>query len=386
MILSVSVYAQKKKAFSFEDAMKFRDLRSVVVSDNGNWVGYTSNPDRGDGDVFIHSLKDSAKYSIPRGQRLVFSNDENYAASIVLPKQIETENAKTAKDKPKNGLSLMRLKDGNKTDFENVNKFEFSNDSKWFDYLKNKNEDLKSEKMKKKIIGSELNLRHLNSGTEIKIDFVTEFVFDSLSKYLFYTVSSVDGKRDGIYARELNIEFAPELTIKSSENELYSNICWSNTTNILAYIVSTLTKDGKPNNGSLLIWNPMQPAKTQFALASGSTPKDWYIHHKNQLKWTFDGKKLFFGLKPVSEKDTLEKEKIKFTDSTFYNSDSILTKRDILVWHWNDPRISTNQVVWWNENKDRTFTAVYDRTTQKVTQLADLKILILQLERMTLLI
>ncbi len=374
LVSAVNLNAQKKKQFTFEDAMKFRDLRTVVMSDNGNWVAYTSNPDRGDGDVFIHSLKDTVKYSIPRGSRAVFTDNESYVASIVLPKQIESENAKTPKDKPKNGMTLLRLKDGNKVDFDNIAKFEFSNDSKWLAFLKNKNEDQKSEKMKKKILGSELNLRHISSGTDIKIDFVTEFVLDSSSKYLFYAISSLDGKRDGIYARELTQEFAPELLIKSTENEYYSNICWSNSQAQLAYIVSNLTKEGKPNNGSLFLWDPNQPAKTQFAMSSSATPKDWYIHYKNDLKWTSDGKKLYFGLKPISEKDTLDKEKIKFSDSTFYNSDSILSKRDIVVWHWNDQRIGTNQVVWWKENKDRTFATIYDRVTKKTFQLADLNL------------
>ena len=62
---------------------------------------------------------------------------------------------------------------------------------------------------------------------------------------------------------------------------------------------TSLRKDGRADNGSLMLWEEKSPEVTQFAVNESSVPKGMYIPSDNQLKWTEDGKKLFFGFKPV---------------------------------------------------------------------------------------
>jgi len=62
---------------------------------------------------------------------------------------------------------------------------------------------------------------------------------------------------------------------------------------------------------------------------------------------------------------------LKFTDSTFSNIDSILYNADEQIWHWNDPKIGTHQKKWWNDNKDRTFAAVFDLQTKRFFKLGN---------------
>ena len=54
-------------------------------------------------------------------------------------------------------------------------------------------------------------------------------------------------------------------------------------------------------------------------------------------------KNYFSDLNPLFEKDTADVEDLKFTDSTFYNKDSILHNSDDIIWHWNDPRNCSEQ-------------------------------------------
>jgi dipeptidyl aminopeptidase/acylaminoacyl peptidase len=374
LVLTFGLYSQNlisKKPFTHQDAMKFKSIRSVAVSDNGNWIAYTVMPDRGDGKLYVITPDDSNKIVIERGDKPVFSNDALWMAAIQNPKSIDVENAKTPKDKPKSGMVLLRTSIGKLDEFENIKKYEFSNDSKWLIYHKHADDSEKNDKMKKKIIGSELTLRHLKSGTEIKIPFVSEYQLDSNSKYIFYAISSVDGKRDGVYLRDFSQEFVPETSINKSDKNFYSGLAWNLKRNTLAYIQTPLRKDGRTDNGSLLLWDRNNPELTQFAVSASSVKNDWYIPAANKTKWTEDGNKLFFGLKPISEKDTIDYEDVKFTDSTFYNTDSILANSDDLIWHWNDPRISTHQVNWWGKNKERTFAAVYNIQNKSFIQIAD---------------
>ncbi len=372
IIFSIAfVNLNAKKPFTHDDAMKFKSIRSTIVTNNGKWVAYTSFPDRGDGELTVISPNDTNKIIIPRGDRPQFTNDGFWLAAYINPKMIDFENAKSPKDKPKSGMALLRNSTGNIVEFENIKKFQFSNDSKWLLYQKNNDDNIKSDNMKMKNIGSEFTIRHLLSGTEIKVPFVSEFLIDSASTVLFYTISSPDGKRDGVYWRNLKEEFIPESSINTVDNNAYSGLAWNTNRKILAYISTSLRKDGRTDNGSILLWNFNDPGLTQFAVTSQSVKSGYYIPSINTTKWTEDGQKLFFGIKPINEKDTADIEDIKFTESNFYNQDTILYNADDYIWHWNDNRISTNQRNWWDKNKNRTFAAVYDVDTKIYFQLAD---------------
>jgi len=91
-------------------------------------------------------------------------------AMTIHPTQMETENSKSSKDKPSNSLKLINLQNKEEYDAENLQIFEFSEDSKWFAYKTKSEAKPKLEKYKDKSLGNILKLRHLNSGTEIAIE------------------------------------------------------------------------------------------------------------------------------------------------------------------------------------------------------------------------
>ncbi len=347
-----------KKIFNFQDAMSFKSISGQAISPDGNWVLYVANPDRGDGELLIQSTRDSSKHSIKRGSLGEFSDDSRWVAASVFPKQMEVANAKTPADAPKNSMNLLNLSSGRSFDFESVKSFKFTNDANWLIYHKFENKDDKSEKLKKKKVGSTLVMRHLTSGTEIPMEYVTEFEIDSSSNYLIYTVSSVNGKRDGVYARKLKDNYAPEIAINTSENTFYSSISWLDSKGLLAYITGKLRKEGETDNGNVYYWDANKPESKRILISSDAIDKKYFIPSINKLKWTDDGNKLYFGYKPLSEKDTISNEDKKFTDSTFNNIDTILHNSDIQVWHFNDDKIGSHQKKWWNDNKDRTFSGI----------------------------
>ena len=141
-------------------------------------MAYHVAPDRGDPTGYILSTTDSSKFEIERATRPVFTRDDVYTGFTWVPKSLEVENAKTPKDKPKNGFILVKNTTGRIDKIKDVKSFEFSDDSKWCVYHKFGDDDKKSEKLKKKQIGSELVIRHLFSQTEIRLDYVTEYTLE----------------------------------------------------------------------------------------------------------------------------------------------------------------------------------------------------------------
>ncbi|MCX6153486.1 MAG: prolyl oligopeptidase family serine peptidase [Candidatus Kapabacteria bacterium] len=365
-----------KQKFTIEDAMKFKTLSSgSSISDDGNWAAYCVSMDRGNPTAYLQSLKDSVKFTIEKGSRVIIAKKSNFAAITLKPDAIETENLKPSDDKLKNGMALINLQTGKLKKFENIGSYLFSNDSKWIAYKvdapKAKDaKDSKDEKNKKKILGSLCILRHLESGTEINISNVNEFQFDTLSKYFFYIVSEKNGKNDGVYFRDLNQNFCPETVIHSTENTLYGNICWNMQNNILAYTSSKLENNGDPKE-TILKFFYMESKLMENAILADKTPKGWFIPYTNTLKWSEDGQRLFFGFKPVLEKYSEDKPESKYSDSNFYNIDTILKRTTLQIWHSKDLTINSNQKTTWKQHKDKIYNAVYHLKGQNFVQLAD---------------
>jgi dipeptidyl aminopeptidase/acylaminoacyl peptidase len=360
-----------KKPFGFEDAMKFKRCRYQAISDSANWITYTLFPDRGDAEAIIQSLTSDKKINIPRGGKVIISSDELWAATILAPKALEEENASKDKSKLKKTLSIVNLTKNKIKEYENVSKFEFTNDSKWIVFKNDVDKDAyKDKSVKKKAQGSELFIKHLESGTDIRIDWVTEYQIDSLSRSVFYVVSSPDGKKDGIYYRDLLQPFAPEYKIITSDSAGFANIAWNKAKKVLAFTQSKLLKEGKSDSTDIKIW--LGSNDTCITIVSRkAAPKDQFIPVKNELKWTRDGDRLFFGFKLLSEKDTTSEKENEYTEKNFYDLDKIRSKKEMYVWHWDDDRITTNQRTWWKENKNRVMTAVYHLSTNKWLELAD---------------
>jgi len=131
-LVSPTVMAQQKKALTFQDVMKFKAILDAVISENGSWVAYTAQPDRGDGEVKIHATTGNKVFTIERGCKPVFSKDSSWVAVVIKPKAVELEKAK--KEKPKEGMVLLETSTGEASHFEKVERFAFSDNSKWLVY------------------------------------------------------------------------------------------------------------------------------------------------------------------------------------------------------------------------------------------------------------
>ena len=401
---------EAKRNFTFQDAMKFELLRTPRVANDGSWFAFEAKQDRGDARVCIYSTSDTTKFSIPNGKGIAFSNDSKWAAMTITITNMESEN----KEKNNNKLKLINLQSKEETDEDNLTSFSFSEDSKWLAYRIKADNQTKPDKMKDKSVGTPLKLKHLSSGTAITIDYVNTFLFDTLSNYLFYIISTPDGKKDGIYCRELKKEFAPEKKIIGDTNKYYSNLTYNHKLNLLAFYTAELNDKGKPQDCSMLITNINNNNIDTIILAykkpkeeknkkddakdnnKKNTKKDdnkkssdkdikptplhpltidtnWYLPMENRLLWNDSNTLLYFGMKPEHERYE-EREDIKFKDSSYHNVDTLMKKSEVYVWGWDDPLIMTVQQKRWNKEKDKTYYAVYNPNTKKYIQLADTNI------------
>ncbi len=390
-LISFSSQPGQKKVLTFQDIMRFKEIHDPVISEDGLWLAYNAQPDRGDGEVAVHGLRNGAEFIVERGSRPRISKDSKWVAMVVKPKAADIEKAEN--DKPKEGMALLETSTGRVVLYERVQSFVFSEDSKWIAYLHHKEEEKpekegkktaeekekileeKKDKEKKKT-GSLLVLYSLDSGKELKILDVLSYSFDKSSQFLAYVVASQEGVEDGIYTVDLAQESLPQSPIIQQEDGIFPSLTWTKKGSRLAFLASAETdKDKKDGYFSLWYWDG-QTGEKNCAAAADSVPQGWMIPEKNQISWSDNGKRLFFGLKPEeihqATKNAEEKEKEeKKKDVDLFDTDEILNKKEVDVWHWNDPFIKTHEKNLWPKVKDQTYLSVYHVGYGRFVQLAD---------------
>jgi len=144
LVLATAAQALEKKALTYQDIMRFKEIRTPVISQDGLWTAFGLEPGRSDGVVVVRNVKDGTRYTIARGSRPVISGDAGWAAAIVLPGALET--AKAKKQKPQQGLALLNLRTGEAEEFSEVQTFAFSEDSRWLAFHHFKPEESPADK------------------------------------------------------------------------------------------------------------------------------------------------------------------------------------------------------------------------------------------------
>jgi dipeptidyl aminopeptidase/acylaminoacyl peptidase len=386
--------SEGKKILTFEDVMKFKEIHDPVISEDGMWIAYNARPDRGDGEVVVHGLQNGARFVIERGSRPQISKNAKWVAMMVRPKAVDLE--KTQKDKPRDGLALLFTNTGEITVFEKVQNFAFSDDSRWMAYLHHKEEEKTPQKgsdeapdkkdsgqeegdkraREKKETGSLLVIRKMGTGVEMKIPYVLAYSFDPSSKYCALTVASPEEQEDGLYCVDLTRESLSRSSISRRPDAVFSSLAWTEKGSRLAFLSDS--GDGEKNNSgyfSLWTWDGQSKEK-QLAVAADAAPEGWMIPEKNRVFWSKDGQRLFFGFKPVDIHEAVQKadqkdEKDDLGETDLFSRDEILKKRELDVWHWNDPRIKTNEKSRWSRVKDQTYLAVFHPGSGRFVQLGD---------------
>ncbi len=132
LTVALAAAAPGTKTITFADLMKFRAIGGTTISDDGKVIAYGLQPDRGDGEAVVHALATGRVVRVPLGGSPVISKDGRFVAMVVKLSFAASE--KTGRDRPKPGMALVDVASGSVTRFENVERFAFSDDSRWLAY------------------------------------------------------------------------------------------------------------------------------------------------------------------------------------------------------------------------------------------------------------
>ncbi|HXQ72340.1 MAG TPA: prolyl oligopeptidase family serine peptidase [Pyrinomonadaceae bacterium] len=392
-----------KRALTHQDYDSWRSILAQQVSRDGKFVAYAYVPQDGDGEIVVRNLATGVDWRAPRGYRPpapppddpgtnvaefqaelarllrpVFTADSKFLVFSTEPTKAEVNKAKKEKkkpeDMPKNGLSIMDLSNGTVTRVEKVKTFRIPEDGSGFiGYLMEPVAEAKPSESnpspgtppptrrpaKKKEYGSELVLRNTSTGNERKFSDVLDFTISKDAKTLIYTVSSRNEETNGIYAAATENDGTP--TGLLSGKGKYQKLTWDEDNTQLAFISDKEDAAAKQPKFRLYHWNLKDSQANEIVSTSSiGFSKDMVISERANLSFSLDGSHLFLGSAPPPEPEKNPDEEIPADEKVLVD-----------LWHWKDDYVQPIQKVRAEQDRNRSYRAVYDLQSKKFVQLAD---------------
>ncbi len=383
-VVSPSLVAQATKdsvraprPIELQDILAWKRIQSATVSPNGEWLAFRLAPNEGDGEVVVRSTSSSKELRYPAGESqsfgdasIVFSDDSKWLAFVVYPNAKEAKKAKKDKKPLYNKLALVNLATEKKVEFEKIKSFAFAGEaSTWIAMQRDAGES--QEKEKEKWSGSDLILRELSSGSQLNIGNVSEFRFDKKGNWLAWTVDAQDKSGNGLQFRNVSTGAVYPL---DSDSANYKGLTWTEKGDGLAVLKGREEKGFEDKFYSLLGFRDFsrsQPEKVVYEPNKDTTfPSGMTISPSRNPQWDEDLTLLLFGIhEPKKKEDKKEEGKGAAADSTKKADDA--DKADLVIWHWLDPRLQSQQQVEETRDKDFSYLCVYRVKDERFIRIAD---------------
>lgn len=353
----------------------WKDNTERAVTNDGKFFIYNQNPQEGDGKVIIHELSTSKKDSIKRGSGIRITEDSEFAVFKIKPQLSLVKQAQRAKKKkdemPKDSLAIYNLRSKTVQKFPTVASFSIpKKQGSWVAYLlepanKDKKDTLakstKTAKIKKESEenGSKLIVRDLKSGTEQTFPYVKEYTASEDGKWLSFASTGNDSTfKAGVYVWSAETKISQLIHLGHSKQS-FTKLAFAKEKPLLAFVADPDTNAKvQIRQPQLYLWERGNQAAKMIADRNNQPgQKGWLVSGNYTPLFSKDASKLFFGTNP----------KPVVPDTTLLPDEIV----NVEVWSWQDKELQTRQKVTLDQDKKKSYLAVYDVSTQKLTQLAD---------------
>ncbi|HSE31044.1 MAG TPA: prolyl oligopeptidase family serine peptidase [Pyrinomonadaceae bacterium] len=423
--------ATAKRPITHQDYDSWRSIQAPQISRDGKFVAYAFLPQDGDGDVIVRNIASGVDWKAPRGYRPpvpppddpganigefvaaqarlvrpVFTADSKFLVFSIEPAKAEVNKAKKEKKKPeempKNAMGIMNLSNGTVTRIEKVKNFQVPEDGSGFiAYLMEAKPEEKpapreassapgtaqpptsgansgspatgaqggegnrpagGRPPKKKEYGADLILRNMSAGTQVTFSDVLDYSLTKDANTLVFAVSSKNEDTNGVYAVNTRADGSRVELLRGKGK--YQKLTWDEDNNQLAFIADKDDAAAKQPKFRVYYWSRTPtPQAAAIEVASSVSPglrKEFVISERANLGFSVDGSRLFFGTAPPPEPEKNPDEEIPADEKVLVD-----------LWHWKDDYVQPIQKVRAEQERNRSYRAVYDIESKKVVQLAD---------------
>jgi dipeptidyl aminopeptidase/acylaminoacyl peptidase len=410
-----------KRPIEIEDVIAWKTLGTPVLSSDGQWFGYRLAPQEGDAEVVLRRVGADKELRFPAGEQpqagdaaggrggpgaapatLAFSEDGKWAAFTSYPTHAAALRLRRQRRPIQSSVTIVNIGSGEKREYPKIRRFAFAGESSSWIALHRFGADPApgnsapaaagrggrgaapagaADPADDRPRGSDLILLDLTSGPHeenvLNIGNVSEFSFRKDGKLLAFAVDVADKIGNGLQLRNMA---NGAVTPLDSGAASYERIGWSEKGDALSVLKGTDNPQFRDKFYAVLGVTDVDgaaPKKLVFDPAKDpAMPKGFSVSPNRAPQWTDDLQALLFGLyepRPKEPGASVDAESAADggTPSPAADPTTNDDKVDLVLWHYKDPRLQTQQEV--QEARDRAYNYVaeYRVATNKFIRLAD---------------
>jgi dipeptidyl aminopeptidase/acylaminoacyl peptidase len=413
-----------KKTLDIPDVATWKTVSTTALSKNGEWFAYRVAPQEGDAELVVRSVQSGKETKFPLGEvgapaggrggggggvfaggaSLQFSDDSKWIAFTTTPSRTEAQRLRRQRRPIQSSVTVVNLASGDKKEYPNVRRFSFNGDAATHIVLHRAPAQAPGGggaaaaggggrgaapagggggAADSRPRGTDLIIRELASGSELNTGNVSEFAFTDDGKFLATVIDAADKIGNGVQLRDMATG-----TVKSLDTGIanYERLTWTDEGDGLTVLKGKEDRAYIDKMYSIVGFSGFgagEPKKTEFDPAKDkSFPEGYAIAGTRAATWNEAKDAFVFGIREPRKRDTParpgagapagEEDEAPSTPAPQANSnDDADEKVDLVLWHWKDSRLQSQQQV--QENADRNFSylSMYHVGSQKFVRLAD---------------
>lgn len=292
--LATPVAAQQKPLLTPADYGKFELLGASRLAPNGRWLAYGVTRVDEKAELRIRPLDRDTLRVVPWGSGPVFSSDSRWVAWTVGLPPDEVKRLEKDKKPIRTGVALLELATGRERSFATTRAHAFDATGRFLALHAYAPEEPKGK-------GSDLRVLDLSTGSEVAFGNVAEFAWTDGRSLLALTIATGSDAGNGVQVYDASIGRLRSLDASGSS---YKQLAWREKGTDLAVYRSSEPAAKKGSRHVLLAWRALdaarEPARLTLEPASVAIADTLEVVEHFRPRWSDDGKRIAFGLRPRS--------------------------------------------------------------------------------------
>ena len=370
-----------------EDVIQWRSIRSASLSNDGNWLAYSLAPVEGDPVVVVRQAREGGVSLEMRGERPSFTSDSRWLVISVPPAEAVVDSLRnegeSSADLPPDSLSVIELRelaDGSDSALRSlgaVDGYAVAGRGAWVAYVPSGEEagsdpdaeaeaepeteaaeDEEGSDEKDKEAGEPLVVIDLADDAELRFEKVADYAFAEEGELLAFATSHVDGDGDGVFVVRLD-DFEDGAVPVFEGASRFRRLSVADEGDRIAFLADRDDFDADQPEYVLYLasgsrWNE---AEAVASSRSSALPDGWWVSEHGNVSFSDGGERLYFGTsprpEPEVEDDTPEDERVRLD-----------------IWNWKDPYLQPMQLVRAEQERNRSYRAVFHVDDDRLVQVA----------------
>jgi dipeptidyl aminopeptidase/acylaminoacyl peptidase len=365
-----------------QDVMDWKRIMGATLSRDGSWFAYRVSPTEGNSELVVRSTATETEHRFPVGEgggAVTFSADSRWLAFTITPTREESERGRAQRRSARSKVGLLELSSGEMTEIPDIRSFAFAGERGGWIALSRftpapaggaAGAGASGGSEGDRPRGTDLLLHELATGTRLNLGNVAEYRFDETGRWLAWVVDAEGKAGNGIQLRDMETGV---IRVLEGGEARYSNLAWAPRKDALVVLKAVEDKGYEAPLHSVVGWRGFNarggPVRTAFDPHQDERfPEGMTISPNRPPEWTdaLDG--LLFGIHEVKAKAGAGGNDDAPSRPDTLTSDE---RADLVLWHWEDPRLQPMQQVQERWDRDFSYLAVYWPESGRFVRLAD---------------